>query len=91
MTGGPCDRGTFNVLGCYGCLATFRGSISVPSSRSKGTLTLEFATDSLCRNVDKKLPARCITTQKKEEIIYTAAEASHLACAGRTSADNVTV
>jgi len=65
-------------LHCSWLLRSFSdvsGSLSVPSSRGKGALTLEFETDSLCRNVDKKLPTRCITTQKKEEIIYTVVEA----------------
>lgn len=70
-----CDRGHLAVVSCYGCSATFRYSLTVPSSKVKGALTLEFATDSPSQNVDRKQPTRCITTQKKEDIVYTATEA----------------
>jgi len=69
-------------------LPTFRDSLSVPSSKSirPRRLTHEYGTDRPSRNVGScpetlvtYTNQRCVTSQKNEDLIYTAAEAWNLA------------
>ena len=57
------------------CVRTFQDSISVASSRIfLNCVTVEDGTDRLFRNVGTQLRTRCVTYQKSEDLIQTAAK-----------------